>query len=102
MEIIIQIAKALIEENCKYMMQCEINSTEAEKQIAIIKEKTKELQANAEMAREYFQHQIRERESLFQSANALLEKAIETGNVELAQLAMRTIEIVHNQSPFSF
>ena len=62
----------------------------------------KELQAHTELAEAYFSRQMQERERLFRSASAVLEKAIEQGNVEIAQIALRTIEIVHHKSPFSF
>ncbi len=102
MDIISDIVKDLIREHYRYISECEANSTEAEKQIAVIKVKTKELQAHTELAQKYFQHQIQERERLFKSASAVLEKAMETGNVDFAQIAVRTIEVVHRRSPFSF
>ena len=45
---------------------------------------------------------MQERERLFLSASAVLDKAIELGNMEIAQIALRTIEIVRHKSPFSF
>lgn len=102
MDIISDIVKDLIQEHYRYISECEVNSTETEKQIAIIKTKTKELQAHTELAQKYFQYQMQERERLFKSASTVLEKAMKTGNVDFAQTAIKTIEVVHNKSPFSF
>ena len=102
MDIVAGIIKDLVQEHYRYISECEAESTETERQIALIKEKTKELQVHTELAEAYFSHQMQERERLLQSASAVLDKAIELGNVEIAQIALRTIEIVHHKSPFSF
>ncbi len=102
MDIIAGIIKDLVQEHYRYISECEAESTETERQIALIKEKTKELQVRTELAEAYFSHQMQERERLFLSASAVLDKAIELGNMEIAQIALRTIEIVRHKSPFSF
>lgn len=102
MNIISDIVKGLIQEHYRFISECEANSTKMQKNIAVITAKTKELQGHTELAQKYFQHQIEERERLFKSASAVLEKAIETGNFDFAQIAIKAIEVVHNKSPFSF
>ena len=96
------IVKDLIQEHHRYILECEKNSTEIEKQRAIIKAKTKELQMYTELAQKHFQYKIQERERLFKSASSVLEKAMQIGDIDIAQIAIRTIEVVHNKSPFSF
>ena len=102
MDIIADIIKDLVREHYGYISECEAESTETERQIALIRARTKELQAHTELAEAYFSRQMQERERLFRSASAVLKKAIEQGNVEIARIALKTIEIVHHKSPFSF
>lgn len=102
MATISNLIKELIENHYKYILQCEKNSTEMKRQAAFIKAKTKILQANTECAEKYFRYQVRERERLFESASKLLDQAIKTSDTEIARIAIKTIEIIHNKSPFSF
>lgn len=102
MDIISDIVVELIQAHYKYLSKCEADSTEMEKQVAIIKAKTKELQAQIELKQKYFQIQMQERERLYKSASVVLEKSIEIGDVDMAQIAIRTIKIVSNKSPFSY
>ena len=76
--------------------------TEIEKSIAILKSKSYELKVQTELAEKYFSQQMSERERLFKSATQVLDKAMNTGDVEFAEIAIRVIEVVHNKSPFSF
>lgn len=100
-EIIADVISDIIKGHYQYISDCERNHTEMEKDIAILKAKTYELQAKRELAEQYFQYQMQERKRLFHSANQVLEKAIEKGDVEYAQIATKTIEIIHQKSPFS-
>lgn len=102
MDIISDIVNDIIREHYKYISECERNITEIEKDIAILKVKTKELQAHTELTAKYFEHQMQEREKLFNSASAVLEKAMKKGDFEFAQIAIRVIEVIHKKSPFSF
>ena len=102
MSIIAEIVNNIVSEHYTYLSNCEKNSTEIEKSIAVLKAKNRELQANTELAEYYFNMQIKERERLFNSASKVLEKAIQEGNVEIAQIALVSIEIIHKKSPFSF
>lgn len=54
MDIIAGIIKDLVQEHYRYISECEAESTETERQIALIKEKTKELQVRTELAEAYF------------------------------------------------
>lgn len=102
MGLISDLVNDIIREHYEYISECERNSTEIEKSIATLKLKTKELQANIELATSYFQHQMQERERLFASASKVLDKAMKNGDVEFAQIAIKTIGIVHKKSPFSY
>ena len=102
MSIITKIVNDIVSEHYIYLSNCEEDSTKIEKSIAVLKVRNSELQANRELAECYFNMQIKEKERLFNSASKVLEKAIEKGNVEVAQIALRSIEIVHKKSPFSF
>lgn len=102
MNIISDIIKDLINEHYKYISECETKSTELVRQTATIKAKTKILQAHTDLAKKYFQYQMQEREQLFTSASKMLEIAIKTGDTEIAQIALKTIKIIHKKSPFSF
>ena len=96
------IVNDIIREHYNYLAVCEGRSTEVTKHIAVLTLKSKELQAHTELAEKYFTYQMQERERLFKSASAVLEKAMELGDIDIAQIALRTIEIVHQKSPFSF
>lgn len=100
--IVSAIVNDVIQEHYRYLSECEVNSTEVAKHTALLKAKSKELQAHTEMAEKYFTHQMQERERLFKSASVVLEKAMELGDIEIAQIAVRTIEVIHKKSPFSF
>lgn len=102
MNIISDIIKDLINEHYKYISECEIKSTELARQTATIRAKTKILQTHTDLAEKYFQYQMQERERLFTSASKMLEIAIKNGDVEIAQIALKTLEIIHKKSPFSF
>ena len=102
MNIISDIIKDLINEHYKYISECKKKSTELVRQTATIKAKTKILQAHTDLAKKYFQYQMQEREQLFTSASKMLEIAIKTGDTEIAQIALKTIKIIHKKSPFSF
>lgn len=96
------IVKDIISEHYTYLSQCERNSTEIEKCIAVLKSRSYELQAQSELAEKYFNMQMGERERLFRSASEVLDKAMDLGDMEYAEIAVRIIEVVHNKSPFSF
>lgn len=85
-----------------YISDCERKSTERAKQIALLKVRTKELQAKTELAEKYFAVNMQDRERLFQSALRVLDKAMENGDVEYAQIASIVIKSVNSKSPFSF
>lgn len=102
MSLISSLVNDIVEEHYAYISECERNSTEMAKSIAILKAKTKDLQANREFAESYFQHQMQERERLFLSASKVLDKAMKEGDVEFAQIAVKAIEIIHKKSPFSY
>lgn len=102
MNLIKDLVNDIIEAHYIYISECERNSTEVKKNIAILKVKTKELQANIELATNYFQHQMQERERLFTSASKVLDKAIKNGDIEFAQIAIKAMEVIHKKSPFSY
>lgn len=102
MEPISDLVSDIVKEHYLYISECERNITEVEKNIAILRVKTKELQANTKLAERYFQHRMKERERLFASANKVLDKAIKNGDTEFAQIAVKTIEVIHKKSPFSY
>lgn len=102
MELISSLVNDIVKEYYAYLSEFELKSTKIEKNIAILKVKTKELQANRELAESYFSNQMEERERLFSSASKALDKALEEGNVELAQIAVKTIEEIHKKSPFKY
>lgn len=96
------IVKDIISEYYAYLSLNERNSTEIEKSIALLKTKASELQAQTEFAQKYFELQMSERERLLNSASKVLDKAMNTGDVEFAEIAVKIIDIVHQKSPFSF
>lgn len=102
MSLIADIVNDIIAEHYDYLSVCEKNITETERSIAILQVKTRELQAQAELAEQYFNFQMKERERLFDSASKVLEKAMKTGDSEFAEIAVKVIEIVNKKSPFSF
>ncbi|MDY2966302.1 MAG: hypothetical protein SOR58_08900 [Megasphaera massiliensis] len=102
MNFIETIVGSLIKAHYQYLSEQEAHHTEMERQIADIKVRTAVLQANTELAQKYFQYQIEERERLFKSASAVLQKAIDNGNSECAEIAVKTLEIICRKSPFSF
>lgn len=102
MNLIKDLVNDIIEAHYIYISECEHNSTEVNKNIAILKVKTKELQANIELATNYFQYQMQERERLFTSASKVLDKAIKNGDIEFAQIAIKAMEVIHKKSPFSY
>lgn len=102
MDIIAGIIKDLVQEHYRYISECEAESTETERQIALIKEKTKELQVRTELAEAYFLHQMQSGKDCSCPLLRCWTRQIELGNMEIAQIALRTIEIVRHKSPFSF
>lgn len=102
MSLISKLINEIVQEHYAYISESERNRTETDKKIAILKAKTKKLQADGELAESYFFHKMEERERLFSSANKLLDKAMEEGNIEVAQIATKTIEVVHKKSPFKY
>lgn len=102
MVLIDDIVKDLIKEHHSYLSACERNLTEINRETAILIAKSKVLQANRELASEYFKHKIAERERLFKLATAVLDYAITTGNVELADISIDSISIMSRTSPFNF
>lgn len=102
MELIEEIVNELINEHYRYLAESERKSTETKRNIACITIKTNELQARTKIAQKYFEGQMDERKRLFESASKVLDVAISENNSELAEIAVKTIEIVHNKSPFSF
>lgn len=96
------IVKDIISEHYAYLSQCERNSTEIAKSIAVLKVKSHELQVQTELAQIYFDQQIADRKRLFNSASQVLDKAMNAGDAELAEIAVRIMEVVHPKSPFSF
>lgn len=102
MGLISGLANDIVKEHYAYISECERNSTEMAKSIAILKAKTKELQFNRELAESYFQQQIQERERLFSSASKVLNKAMKEGDVEYAQIAVKAIEVIHKKSHFNY
>ena len=101
MDTIAEIVNELAREYYEYLSKQETDYTEQERQIAVLAARTKQLQAHTELAQEYFAGQMKEREKLFRLASEALEKAMETGDVEIAQIAVITMENVHKKSPFS-
>ena len=102
MSIIAELVSDLVQEHYNYLSACEKRSTAQYKEIASLTAKTKELQANIELAEKYFQNKMKERQRLFQSASKELDVAIKNGDIESAEIAVRTLAVVHSQSPFSF
>lgn len=102
MNIVASIVNDIISEHYEYLSHCEKNTTEIEKNIAILKAKSSELQANTQLAEQYFNYQMAERERLFNSASQVLDKAMQTGDAEFAQIAVKIIKIIHGKCPFSF
>lgn len=102
MDIISSIINDTIQEHYKYLKNFELESTEREKNIAILKLKAKELQTYTEISKKYFDYKMEERRRLFKSAVDVLEKAIKTGDEEYALIAAKVIEIIHMKSPLSF
>ena len=99
--IISELIQNMIKEHYEYISNCERESTEREKQIATIKYQTKLLQANLEIIKRYFEKQMEERNSLFSSANEMLDIAIKRGDYEIAQIAMIILKEINKKSPFT-
>ena len=102
MDIMTEIVKDLIGEYYGYLSKQEVSQTERERQLAVLAAKTKQLQAQTELAEKYFAGQMAEREILFRLASDALDKAMETGDAEIAEIAVITMKNVHKKSPFSY
>lgn len=102
MGLIIDLINDIVNEHYAYISECERNHIKMTKNIAILRTKTKKLQANRELAERYFFHQMQERERIFTSASKVLDKAMKEGDTEFAQIAVKTIEIIQKKSPFSY
>lgn len=102
MALIENIVKDLIKEHYSYLSECEKNITRINKDTAVLIAKSKLLQANREMAAEYFKHKIAERKKFFLLATTVLDHAIASGNTELAEVSINSISIMNQTSPFSF
>lgn len=100
MSLMSKLINEIVQEHYTYISESDRNSIEMEKKIAILKAKTKKLQAGGELAESYFFHQMQERDRLFSSANKVLDKAMEEGDIEFAQIALETIKVIHKKSPF--
>ena len=92
-----KIAKELITLQTDYFKSYIENSIQCEKDIAMLRVQTKEIQSQKEIVKIYFEHRLEERKRLFELANKVLDKAILDGNREIAQVAIETIRLVNDQ-----
>lgn len=66
------------------------------KYLADLTVQTKQLEANREVMNQYYAQHFEEQQLMYEKANEILDVAIKNGNAELAQVAMRVIQIVHS------
>lgn len=102
MSIISELVEDIVREHYAYLTDCERSITEKARSIAVLNAKAKQIQAETELNKNYFNYQMQERERLFLSASKVLDKAMEQGDSEYAQIAARIIEVIHGKSPFTF
>ena len=101
MDIITSLVSDIMREHYEYLSAAERSSTETAASIANLIVKTAQLRANRVLAEQFFNKQLQERTRLFSSAHKVLEKAIEEGDIEWAQIAITIIEIVQKKTPFT-
>ncbi|MCH3950733.1 MAG: hypothetical protein LKE33_07370 [Acidaminococcus sp.] len=82
--------------------QKEYHLTELEKNIAVIRIRTKQIAAQTENMKAYFDSHQQERLRLYQSAEKVLDKALADGDSEYAELACKMITIIRQKNPFAF
>lgn len=80
--------------NCEYISGLEKSNLQSAKRIAELSALTKELEMNRKVIEKYFSIRIKEKESLYDVANKVLDKAIISGNVEIAKLAAEQIRFI--------
>ncbi len=90
------IIDCLLEKQKDYLTQLDRYDTQLVRKIAEISVLTKELSAKREIVNVYFSNRLQEKEDMYNLANKVLEKAIETGDVGMADLAIKQIQIINS------
>lgn len=99
-EIIIEAISSTSKDYYKYLEEKEIEITEKEKTIARMKITVEAIRANRE-AEEYFTGKFfSEKEKLSDMANKALDKAINSGDIELAEIALKLINTIYEKNIF--
>ncbi|MDF2892045.1 MAG: hypothetical protein K0R80_2412 [Clostridia bacterium] len=83
-----------------YLKEQEMAATEREKSITQIKALSTALRAKREVMQVFTKNFFDERKMLRDMADNALNKAIETGDVELAQITMELIEFEYSKNLF--
>lgn len=91
------IMNRLAKKHNEYLMDLERYNTQLAKNTAEVTALTKELSAKRELVNAYFSIRLKEKEQMYFMANKVLDQAIKTGNVEMAELAVKQIKIIKSE-----
>lgn len=91
---IFSIINIFTEKYSDYLTNMDKYGTQLAGNIAEISALTKELSAKRELANIYFSNHLEEKEQLYNVANKVLDKAINTGNIKMAEIALEQIKII--------
>lgn len=83
-----------------YLKNEERKETDGMRRHADMVAKIKTLSAQKDAVTVYFQHNMAEREKLYNMASNTLDQAAKTGNEEMAAIAMKTISVIYGKVPF--
>lgn len=92
----------IIESYTAYLIEDERNHTKLLAETARLIENTAKITAKTEVSRKYFEINRSKREDLFKLAMKVLDTAIKKGDLQYAQCAERTLDILYQKYPFSF
>jgi len=85
----------------EYIESCERDITSRCRAIAVTEALTQQLNANRLIMNEFYSKFFEERKQLFNSANHVLESAIENDDPELAGIAVTVIKMLNEKTPFN-
>lgn len=93
---IFSIINIFTEKYSGYLTNMDKYGTQLEGDIAEISALTKKLSAKRELVNIYFSNHLKEKEQLYNISNKVLDKAISTGSIEMAEIALEQIKIIQS------
>lgn len=93
---IFSVINIFIKKYSDYLINMDKYGTQLAWNTAEISALTKELSAKRELVSIYFSNHLKEREQLYNVANQVLDNAINTGNIEMAEIALEQIKIIQS------